>query len=115
MKKIVAGLAAALALASFSIAADFGPMPANYQDAAEDYISARLEDPRAVRYQFVGEPYQVFADIAGYEDLPCWAVNVRVKARLPNGSVGGYLPYTVIFLDGEPVAFEEDARRLVKA
>ncbi|GAB4525926.1 MAG: hypothetical protein Kow00133_14690 [Amphiplicatus sp.] len=114
MKKLLAGFAAAAALAAAAFASDFGPTPVNYEQAAEAYISERLVDPRGARVQFIGEPYQVYADVAGYEGLPCWAVDVRVKARLPNGMSGGYVPYTVLFLDGEPIAFEEDARRLVR-
>ncbi|MBB5517953.1 hypothetical protein [Amphiplicatus metriothermophilus] len=114
MKKTLAGFAAAAALAAAAFASDFGPTPVNYEQAAETYISERLVDPRGARVQIVGEPYQVYADVAGYEGLPCWAIDVRVKARLPNGTSGGYVPYTVLFLDGEPIALKEDARRLVR-
>jgi len=41
-------------------------------------------------------------------------VDVRVKARLPGGGRGGFVPYTVLFLDGEAIALNEDARRLVR-
>lgn len=68
---------------------------------------------RRPRSDFVGAPYQVYADVSGYEGLACWAINARVKERLPGGRVGGYTPYTVLFLDGQPIAFGEDARRLV--
>jgi hypothetical protein len=115
MKRLIAGLAAAAALAGGVFAADFGPMPANYEASAEAYISERMPDPRGARVQFVSEPYRVFADVSGYEGLACWAVDVRVKARLPNGTMGGYVPYTLLFLDGQPIAFEEDAARMVRA
>lgn len=115
MKKLLAGLFAATALVTGVLASDFGPMPANYEAEAESYISERLTDSRSARFQFLGEPYRVFADVSGYEGLACWAIDVRVKARLPDGSSGGYVPYTVLFLDGQPIAFEEDARRMVRA
>jgi hypothetical protein len=115
MKKLLAGLAAAIAFTATVVAADFGPAPSNYQNAAESYIGERLSDPRNARVQFTGQPYKVYADVAGYEGLACWAIDVRVKARLPNGSYGGYVPYTVLFLNGRPIAFKEDARRLVRA
>lgn len=115
MKKLIAGLAAAAALSAGVFAADFGPMPANYESEAEAYISDRLTDSRSAKFEFVGSPYQVFADVAGYEGLACWAIDVRVKERLPGGRTGGYVPYTVLFLDGQPIAFEEDARRMVRA
>lgn len=112
------GAAAALTLAASAIAQDlaaFGESPAAYQEEVEAYFAERLEDPRSARFQYVGEPYPVFADVSGYEGLPCWAVDVRVKSRLPGGGFGGYVPYTVILFDGEAVALEEDAQRLVRA
>ncbi|MEQ8935048.1 MAG: hypothetical protein RIE56_04575 [Amphiplicatus sp.] len=114
INKIIAGCAAAAALAASAIAGDFGTVPANYEQTAEAYISDRLVNARAARFQFVGEPYQVYADVSGYEGLPCWAIDVRVKSRLPSGGFGGYMPYTVLFLDGEAIALEEDTQRLVK-
>lgn len=114
IKNLIAGVAAAAVLSAAVLAADFGRMPANYEAAAEAYISDRLVDPRSARFQFVSQPYQVYADIAGYEGLACWAVDVRVKSRLPGGGFGGYVPYTVLFLDGEAVALRQDVRRLVR-
>jgi hypothetical protein len=115
MKKLlISGIAAAV-LTVGAIAADFGPRPANYEASAEAYITDRLSDPRGAEFAFVGEPYRVFADVAGYEGLACWAIDVRVKERLPGGRMGGYTPFTVLFLEGQPIAFEEDARRMVRA
>lgn len=114
-KTMMAGFAAAAALGAAAIAADFGYAPAGYEAAAEEYVTDRLMDPRSPRFQFTSEPYQVFADIKGYEGLPCWAVDVRVKARLPNGGYGRYMSYTVLFLDGEAVALDEDVQRMVRA
>lgn len=114
-KKLTLGMAAAGALAASAFAADFGAAPSAYETAAQEYIAERLADPRAARFQFMSKPYQVFADLRGYQGLPCWAVDVRVKARLPGGGYGGYVPYTVLFLDGEAIALEGDTLRLVKA
>lgn len=114
-KRLLAGAAAAVALGAAAFAADFGPKPAAYEAEAQAYIAERLADPRAARFQFRGEPYQVYADIRGYDGLPCWAVDVRVKARMPNGGgYGGYVAYTVLFLDGEAIALEADTLRLVR-
>lgn len=112
MKKFCAAVAAAMSMSAAAFALDFGPSPTNFESAAQDYIASRLEDSRAMRFQFQGEPYKVYADVSGYEGLPCWAVDLRVKERLPTGAVGGYVPYTVLFLDGRPIAFKEDARRI---
>lgn len=115
IKYAFAGFAAALALGASAFAADFGPAPMDYQTAVESYFGERLTEPSAARYQFVSEPYQVFADLKGYEGLPCWAVDVRVKARLPGGGYGGYVSYTVLFLDGEAIALDQDVARMVRA
>lgn len=118
LKNGILAAVAAFALGASAIAQDldvFGPSPVAYEDEIKAYFAERLEDPRTARFHFVSEPYPVFADVSGYEGLPCWAVDVRVRARLPEGGFGGYMPYTVILLDGEPVAFEEDTQRLVRA
>ena len=114
-RKIAIGVSAAFLASASALAADFGVAPSGYEAAVEDYFSERLEDPRAARIQVTSEPYQVFADMQGYEGLPCWAVDVRVKARMPGGGFGGFVPYTVIFMDGEAVALEADTIRMVKA
>ena len=112
LKKIALVVAAPLALLATAIASEFGPEPDDYEALATDYIESRLEDPRAAQIRFVSDPYEIYADIGGYEALPGWAVDVRVKSRLPNGTFGGFLPYTVVFIDGEPVALEEDNIKL---
>ena len=114
MKLAMGGLAAAAMVFGAALAADFGPMPANYEGAATQYVSTRLTDPRTARYQVVGRPYKVYADIGGYEGLPAWAVAMRVKARLPSGGQGGTQRYTVIFIDGQPVALRDDIRRMAR-
>ncbi len=115
IKQALVGIAAACALGAGAIASDFGAAPADYEALAIDYFGERLTDPRSAKFEFTSAPYQVFADLKGYEGLPCWAVDVRVKARMPNGGLGGYVPYTVLFLDGEAIALEDDVRRLVRA
>lgn len=109
-RKILLGVGAALMAATAVMAEDFGVMPADYQSALEDYVGSRLINPRGARFQIVSEPYQVYADFAGRSNVAAWAVDVRVRSRLPNGAMGGYVPYTVIFVDGAPVALEQDIR-----
>ncbi|MEO1137117.1 MAG: hypothetical protein AAFW68_11015 [Pseudomonadota bacterium] len=115
IKQALAGIAAAVALGAGAIASDFGSAPADYEALTIEYFGERLTNPRSARYNFTSAPYQVFADLRGYEDVPCWAVDVRVKARMPNGDLGGYVPYTVLFLDGEAIALEQDVIRIVRA
>ena len=115
IKQALAGIAVAVAFGAAAFASDFGSAPSDYEALTIDYFGERLTDTRAARYEFISAPYQVFADVSGYEGLPCWAVDVRVKARMPNGSMGGYVPYTVLFLDGEAIALEDDVVRMVRA
>ncbi len=113
--KTAASAAAGVAfLFGSSIAGDIKPCPDDYPVRAADYVESRLDDTRGARVQIVSEPYRVIADISGYEGLPGWGVDVRVKSRLPSGSYGGYIPYTVIFVDGEAVALDDDASDLTR-
>ena len=114
VKGALIGAVTALTLVGGVAAADFGPIPAGYESAVEDYFSDRLSDPRSARFDYRSDPYQVFADLKGYEGLPCWAVDVRVKARLPGGGYGGYVAYTVLFLEGEAIALGDDVARMVR-
>ncbi len=115
IKQALIGIAAACTIVAGAIASDFGSAPNDFEAQTVDYFSDRLTDPRSARFEFTSEPYQVFADLRGYEGVPCWAVDVRVKSRMPNGTFGGYVPYTVLFLDGEAIALEEDVIRMVRA
>jgi hypothetical protein len=114
LKTGLAAVAAAFFLAGAAHAGDFGPAPANYETAAQDYVSERLADPRSAQFQILGEPYQVFADLKGHERLACWAVDIRVRSRLPDGRIGGFVPQTVLFYEGRPVALRDDARRVAR-
>ena len=115
IKQIIMAIAAAFTLSAGVHASDFGSAPADYEAQVIEYFGDRLMEPRTARYDFTSEPYQVFADLRGYEGLPCWAVDVRVKSRMPNGSRGSYVSYTVLFLDGEAIALEDDVVRMVRA
>ncbi|MEX6633033.1 hypothetical protein [Hyphococcus lacteus] len=115
IKQIIMAIAAAFTLSASVQASDFGSAPADYETLVIEYFGERLAEPRSARYDFSGQPYQVFADLRGYDGLPCWAVDVRVKSRMPNGSRGSYVSYTVLFLDGEAIALEEDVLRMVRA
>ncbi|MEM8772945.1 MAG: hypothetical protein AAGD92_14955 [Pseudomonadota bacterium] len=104
---VAAGIMALAAVAAVS-ASDFGPQPINYEETTHDYLESRLTNKRGARIVFDSEPYQVIADFGDGVSASAWAVDIRVRARLQSRSYGGYMPYTVIFVDGEPVAFSED-------
>ncbi len=114
IKTIMVGAAALVAFFASVTAADFGPVPAAYEQAVVEYVNSRLVNPRAAKYRFQSSPYKVYADIAGYQGLPAWAVDISVRAKLQNGGIGGFVPYTVIFVGGDPVALKGDLRRFTK-
>lgn len=114
VRYLLLGLSAGAMMTAGALAADFGVLPADYQSAAQDYVVSRLADPRGAHFQFVGEPYRVVVEFRGHESFEAWAIDMRVRARVGSGAMGGYVPYTVVFVNGEPVAFEQDARRLTK-
>ena len=107
-------VAVAMICASTAFAENFGDSPSDYRASAEDYLSSRLTNPRGAKFRFSGEPYRIYADLSGYEQLPAWGVDVRVKSRLPSGGWSGYMSYTVIFVGGDAIAIDEDARRLTR-
>ena len=102
----------AAALLAVSQASDIAPCPDDYQFLASNYVESRLADARGSRIQIVSEPYRVAADISGNSGVEGWGVDVKVRSRLPAGGYGGYIAYTVIFVDGEAVALSDDARDL---
>jgi hypothetical protein len=115
MKKTLFALAAsALALCATSLAGDIAACPDDYPVQAASYVESRLDDDRGARVQVVSEPYRVAADINGYSDVQGWGVDIRVRSRLPGGDYGNYVPYTVVFVNGEPVALCEDTQGVTR-
>jgi len=108
------GLMVSLPMAASAQSGGFGPMPVNYEQTAETYIADRLSNARGARINVLSEPYQVYSTIAGYEGLACWAVDLKVKARLPSGGYGSYQRYTVLFVDGEAIGLKSDARKVTR-
>ncbi|MEM6413828.1 MAG: hypothetical protein AAF720_04145 [Pseudomonadota bacterium] len=100
---LIVGMAIMVATA-FATTGDVPPMDAESQ--AISYVESRLENPRGARVRTDGGPYKIYADFDGYDQVPAWAVDVRARMRLRSGS--GSAPYTVIFVDGEPVAIASD-------
>jgi len=114
IRTILLGVGAAMMSAGAAVAGDHGTMPANYQTALETYVGSRLTNPRGARFRVMGRPYQVYVDFRGRENVAAWAVDVRVRARLPSGGTGAS-SYTVIFMNGAPVALERDIRDVSRA
>jgi len=93
---------------------DFGLSPSACKAVVADYMDTRLIDPRSARVQLNGDPYQVLVNMRTGGVIEAWAVDVRVKSRLPSGSWSNYQPYTVIFQEGRAVALEDDVARLTR-
>lgn len=104
----------AAALFSVTRAGDIVPCPDDYGYQATSYVEGRLTDARGARVQIVSEPYRIATDVNGYSGVEGWGVDIKVKSRLPTGQYGGYVAYTVIFIDGRPVALGEDTDELAR-
>ena len=104
----------AVCLLTAAQAGDVAPCPDDYGARATDYVVSRLDKSQGARVQIVSEPYRVAADVNGHHGVEGWGVDVRVKARQASGAAGIYLPYTVIFVDGAPVALCEDASDITR-
>lgn len=94
---------------------EFGLTTAACEDAVVAYMQDRLYDPRAARVHLTSDPYQVVVSLRDGREVDAWAVDVRVRSRLPTGSWSGYQPYTVIFQNGVPVALEGDLPDVARA
>ncbi len=113
---VKAAIASALMIATAPLAfagGSFELSPVAYKQAAEDYMSGRLSDPRSARYNLAGDPYRVQINMRG-SDVEAWAVDIRVKSRLPNGSWSNYQRYTVIFRGGNAVALKSDFANVIR-
>ncbi len=113
-KSVLSFAIGAAALIAVSQASDIAPCPDDYGAQAANYVEGRLLDSRGARVQILSEPYRVSADVAGVDGVQGWGVDVKVRSRLPSGEYGGYVPYTVIFVNGQPVAICEDADKLMR-
>ena len=110
MIKYLTGVLAAGMMVTGALAQDFGPQPADYRYAVEDYVMSRLADSRGARVSVDSRPYPVYADFGRHGEIAAWAVDISVRTHVRSRRHDGYMHYTVIFVDGEPVAFEDDIR-----
>ncbi|MEO1251885.1 MAG: hypothetical protein AAFW81_06025 [Pseudomonadota bacterium] len=112
MKTIKFILAAIAAVALFGVAnaQRFEGFPVDYQNATVEYVESRLHDVRRARVTFDSDPYPVYADFGRRGEYEAWAVDVSVDMRMRDHTYTS--SFTVIFVNGAPVAFEEDIRGL---
>jgi hypothetical protein len=112
---VAASAALGVAIPTAMAADDFGPRPADCEAEAQRYVVSRLSDERGAKIAVTSEPYRIYADLDGEDDVPAWGIDLRVKARLPNGQYGGYVPMTVIFVGGQAVAVDDDGVEIERA
>jgi len=113
IKTYLTGVMAAGLLTTGALAQDFGPQPADYRYSVEDYVESRLANSRGARISVESRPYPVYADFGRrHGEIAAWAVDISVRSHVRSRRHDGYMRYTVIFVDGEPVAFEDDIRGL---
>ncbi len=110
LKKYLTGMVAAGIMLTGAMAQDFGPEPADYRYAVEEYVESRLTNSRGARVSIESRPYTVYADFGRHGEIAAWAVDISVRSHINSRRHDGYMHYTVIFVDGEPVAFEDDIR-----
>ncbi len=110
IRKSLTGVFAAGMMLTGALAQDFGPEPADYRYAVEDYVESRLTNSRGARVSIESRPYAVYADFGRHGEIAAWAVDIGVRSHVSSRRHDGYMRYTVIFVDGEPVAFENDIR-----
>ncbi len=106
--KSLTGAVFAVLMVASAAAQEFGPAPSDYRYSTQDYVESRLYNARGARISFDGEPYPVFADFGRRGEYAAWAVDISVRTSVRGRGYDGYMHYTVIFVDGEPVAFEQD-------
>lgn len=78
----------------------------DYESDASDYMRGRLDNDRGARIDAERRPYRARAEYRG-RAYDAYAVDVRVRSRMPSGQYGRYSD-RVVFIDGRPVALESD-------
>lgn len=110
-RKLIAGLAV-LMMAAPAAAADPAEKRRAYADAARDLIEERLVETAGSRIVARGDVYDVVAVDRVGRSYDAEALDFRVTARSAGARKSFY--QTVVFIDEEPFALEEDFR-LVRA
>ena len=111
MRKIIASFAVLILagiIETVSAAQGFGRAPRHFEAETVSFIKDRLDSRVGARISVDNSPYQVYADFDGHDEMPAWAVDVQVRAKLPSFVYGCSEIYTVVFVDGEPVALAYD-------
>jgi ketosteroid isomerase-like protein len=86
-----------------ALAADYGDMPTQYEEAVRQYFQMYLKDPDSVRYQEITKPERGYVTtVAGAiftheAHLKGWTVRATINARNSRGAYVGFKTYTFLF------------------
>ncbi|MEM9170510.1 MAG: hypothetical protein AAGC56_12760 [Pseudomonadota bacterium] len=115
MRKSLLIVLAAAAVSAASVPAvasgGHGSAPANYENDSARYLLSRMRSSRGARVEVLSQPYRVKVDVRGRRDVAAWAVDARVRAP-GNGASTRVQRFTVVFVNGRPIALRRDVRRL---
>jgi len=88
---------------SAALTAEYGEMPAQYEDAVRQYFQKYLKDPDSVQYQEITKPEKGYATtvtgaILTHETrLRGWTVKATINAKNSRGVYVGFKTYTFLF------------------
>lgn len=115
MKPFFALAAALSVMSGAAFAAGLAPLSGDYEASAKAYVESRMADPHMATIKFDGAPYEATVSLRGHQNMPCWALDMRVKASTHSGGFDRYAPVTVLFRDGAPFALKADVQGFARA
>jgi ketosteroid isomerase-like protein len=86
-----------------ALSAEYGEMPAQYEEAIRQYFQRYLKDPDSVLYQEITKPERGYATtvtgaiLARETRLRGWTVKATINARNSRGVYVGFKTYTFLF------------------
>lgn len=90
-------------------------MSAQYQEAAQDYFEMRLQSGYRAHFRSVGHPYRADMVLRGKDgqdhEWTGWAVDMKVSTHLSGARSSRHQAYTIVFMEGQPVAMKRDLVR----
>ena len=86
-----------------ALTAEYGEMPAQYEETVRQYFQRYLKDPDSVQYQEITKPEKGYATtvtgaiLAHETRLRGWTVKATINARNSHGVYVGFKTYTFLF------------------
>jgi len=93
--------------------ADYGKVPATYQQRIWKYMERNLTDPYSAQYRFVGDPVKGYAYLRGTIEQPefGYLVSVGINAMNQMGDYTGEQMYTFLIKDNKVWKLEDYVKR----